>query len=130
MILGAAYLFWMLRKVVFGPLREPSTHGHARTHEETTAVGHHEEVRPVAWYEVAGLAPLMVLIVLIGLMPGPFLARIRPAVATIDRNLQAQRGTRAAMIAASPPTPVQMKSSATLESMLGPRRTSQGTSRP
>ena len=33
MILGAAYLLWMLRKVVFGPLREPSSDGHgmART---------------------------------------------------------------------------------------------------
>ena len=29
MILGACYLFWMLRKVVFGPLREPAEHGHA-----------------------------------------------------------------------------------------------------
>jgi NADH-quinone oxidoreductase subunit M len=121
MILGAAYLLWMLRKVVFGPLREPSPHG----------AGHdHEEIRPVSWYEFAGLAPLMVLIVLIGLAPGPFLARIQPAVAAIDRNLQAQRGTRAATIAAGPPTPVQMKTSATLESMLGPRRTGQETRRP
>jgi NADH-quinone oxidoreductase subunit M len=121
MILGAAYLLWMLRKVVFGPLREPSSHG----------AGHaHEEIHPVAWYEVAGLAPLMVLIVLIGLAPGPFLARIRPAVTAIDRNLQAQRGTQAATIAAAPAMPGQMKSSVTLESMIGPRRTIQGTSRP
>ena len=27
----------------------------------------------MAWYEIAGLAPLMVLIVLIGVVPGPFL---------------------------------------------------------
>ena len=29
MILGACYLLWMLRKVVFGPLREPADHEHA-----------------------------------------------------------------------------------------------------
>jgi hypothetical protein len=37
------------------------------------------------------LAPLMVLIVLIGVMPGPFLDRLRPSLAEIDRNLQEQR---------------------------------------
>jgi hypothetical protein len=31
------------------------------------------------------------MIVLIGVVPGPFLARIRPAVAAIDGNLQRQR---------------------------------------
>ena len=90
MILGACYLLWMLRKVVFGPLREPHAHGHE-------AGGSHAEVpdrpavRPVGWHEMAGLVPLMVLIVLIGTVPGPFLARIRPAVAVIDDNLQRQR---------------------------------------
>jgi NADH-quinone oxidoreductase subunit M len=90
MILGAAYLLWMLRKVVFGPLHEP---GHAEGGQATGGDGHaaHEPVRPVGWYEIAGLAPLMVLIVVIGVLPGPFLDRIRPTVEQIDRNLQAQR---------------------------------------
>ena len=51
------------------------------------------EVRPVGWHEIAGLAPLMVLIVVIGVLPGPFLDRIRPSVGAIDRNLQDQRGS-------------------------------------
>jgi NADH-quinone oxidoreductase subunit M len=73
MVLGAYYLLWMLQRVLFGPLREPHGHGD----------GHAAAVRPVGWHEVAGLAPLMVLIVLIGVYPRPFLDRISPAVAPI-----------------------------------------------
>jgi NADH-quinone oxidoreductase subunit M len=124
MILGAAYLLWMLRKVVFGPLREPSSHGHDDH-------GHgHEEIRPVQWYEIAGLAPLMVMIVLIGMVPGPFLSRIRSAVAAIDNNLQAQRGTRSATLAAAP-TPTSPEASAVAyQPSLMPRAISQEASRP
>jgi NADH-quinone oxidoreductase subunit M len=90
MILGACYLLWMLRKVVFGPLHEPSAHSRS---EETEHAGPAAPgaIRPIGWHEVAGLAPLMTMIVLIGIFPGPFLDRIRPAVSVIDRNLQAQR---------------------------------------
>ena len=42
-------------------------------------------VRPVGWHEIAGLTPLMVLIVLIGVYPRPFFDRIRPAVA-VDQH--------------------------------------------
>ena len=45
----------------------------------------------MGWHEIAGLAPLMVLIVLIGVIPGPFLDRIRPSAGEIDKNLQDQR---------------------------------------
>jgi len=87
MILGACYLLWMLRKVVFGPLREPADHEHAGGGND------HAAVRPIGWHEIAGLAPLMALIVLIGVVPGPFLDRIRPSVGQIDKNLQSQRGS-------------------------------------
>jgi NADH-quinone oxidoreductase subunit M len=99
MILGACYLFWLLRKVVFGPLREPVHHEHAAG---TNAA--HPEVRPVGWHEIAGLAPLMGLIVLIGVVPGPFLDRIRPSALEIDKNLQSQRGSmKMAAPTATPP---------------------------
>ncbi|MGO9597550.1 MAG: complex I subunit 4 family protein [Isosphaeraceae bacterium] len=95
MILGACYLLWMLRKVVFGPLHEPAAGGHESVHDNSAgaedAGGHSTGIAPVGWHEVAGLLPLMVLIVLIGVMPGPFLDRIRPSVQEIDKNLQAQR---------------------------------------
>jgi NADH-quinone oxidoreductase subunit M len=80
--LGAYYLFWMVQRVLFGPLREPQAHGHGDA-------GH--AVRPVAWHEVLGLAPLMVLMVLIGVYPRPIFDRIRPAVAPIVAGLDAAR---------------------------------------
>ncbi|MEW4567167.1 NADH-quinone oxidoreductase subunit M [Tautonia sp. JC769] len=74
-ILGAYYLFVMLQRVVFGPLREPDHHGHAGSHDT--------QVPPVRWYEIAGLAPLLVLIVVIGVYPKPFFDRITPSVEPI-----------------------------------------------
>jgi NADH-quinone oxidoreductase subunit M len=94
MILGACYLLWMIRNVVFGPLREP-----AADHEHAERGNDHGAVRPVGWHEIAGLAPLMALIVLIGVVPGPFLDRIRPTSGEIDKNLQSQRGSRQVAVA-------------------------------
>src|SRR5262249_6137291 len=77
MILGAFYLLWMLQKVVFGPLREPLVHaaegvpgtaGNGGGDVPAPAAAH-AAVRPVGWHEVAGLAPLMFLIVVIGVYP-------------------------------------------------------------
>ena len=84
MVLGAYYLLWMIQRILFGPLREPHAHaeGHDGAHGVTAAV------RPVGWHEIAGLTPLMVFIVLIGILPGPFLNRIRPAVAPIARRFE------------------------------------------
>ncbi len=81
MILGAAYLLWMLRKLLFGPLKEP--HGH--TTDATN--GHHPAVAPVGWYEIAGLSPLMILIVLIGVYPRPFLNQSKLAVVDLVETL-------------------------------------------
>jgi NADH-quinone oxidoreductase subunit M len=86
MILGAYYLLWMLQCVIFGPLREPLGHGHG--HGQAADHGP-EVIRPVGWHEIAGLAPLMVLIVVIGVYPRPFLDRIRPSVALIAAKFQA-----------------------------------------
>jgi NADH-quinone oxidoreductase subunit M len=83
MVLGAFYLLLLLKRVVFGPLVEPGghdDHGHG-----------HPEVRPLGWHEIAGLTPLAVLILWIGVAPEPFFARIRPAVAATNQNLQSQR---------------------------------------
>jgi NADH-quinone oxidoreductase subunit M len=84
MILGAYYLLWMLQRIVFGPLREP-VHAHAMPplaggSGDHDAHGHSSSTRPIGWHEVAGLTPLMVLIVLIGVWPAPFFNRMRPSV--------------------------------------------------
>jgi len=89
MILGAYYLLWMLQRVVFGPLREPHSHdeGHgANTH---AAASHELPVRPIGWHEIAGLTPLMVFIVLIGVYPAPLFDRLRPTVAAIASRFDA-----------------------------------------
>jgi len=88
MILGAYYLLLMVQRVFFGPLLEPSVHSHG---DAETA--HHAAVRPVGWHEIAGLAPLMVLIVAIGVFPKPFFDRIRPATAPIAARFD-QSGVR------------------------------------
>jgi NADH-quinone oxidoreductase subunit M len=75
MVLGAYYLLVMIRRLLFGPLVEPH-HGHDHDHD-------HPAVPPVAWYEIAGLTPLMVLIVLIGVYPRPIFERISPPVRQI-----------------------------------------------
>ena len=49
---------------------------------------HEAAVRPVGWHEIAGLTPLMVLIVVIGVFPGPFFDRIRPSVAPIAARVE------------------------------------------
>ncbi len=91
MVLGACYLLWVLRAVVFGPLREPA---HDAASGETTGPGdhatNHPPIAPIGWHEVAGMTPILSLIVLIGVYPRPFLDQIRPAMGRLDRNTQAQ----------------------------------------
>jgi NADH-quinone oxidoreductase subunit M len=83
MILGAYYLLWMLQRVVFGPLREPLDHGHGHGDAEAGHDAHPAGVRPLGWHEVAGLTPLMVFIVLIGVFPDALFSRARSSVGTI-----------------------------------------------
>jgi NADH-quinone oxidoreductase subunit M len=83
MILGAFYLLWMLRRLIFGPLHEPGghdDHGHGPA-----------GVRLIGWHEVAGLAPLMFMIVAVGVYPRPIFDQIQPAVDGIIRNIEVQR---------------------------------------
>jgi NADH-quinone oxidoreductase subunit M len=80
MILGGYYLFWMLQRVLFGPLKEPHAHDHG-------ANAHTSPVPPVGWHEIAGLTPLMVLIIGIGIFPGPFFRTIGPVVEPIAERL-------------------------------------------
>ena len=102
MVLGAYYLLTMLQKVVFGPLKEPATHGHES-----------HGVRPLGWHEIAGLTPLLVLIVLIGIYPKPFLERLRPPVAPIAARFEPKRAAivqaKSAPVAAPAPTSTSLR---------------------
>ena len=108
MILGAYYLLLMVQRVVFGPLREPVPHGHEVHAPESSdshdAHGTVSTMRPIGWHEIAGLTPLMALIVGMGVYPGPFFARLRPAVAPVVENAAAEsaRAKDATSLAALP----------------------------
>ncbi len=110
MILGAYYLMWMLRRVIFGPLREPGGHdghgeGKAPPGDEHGAP--HVSCPRIGWHEIAGLAPLMFLIVAIGVYPRPIFEQIRPAVDSVLRDIQSQRrpGGRGDEAEGHPPVP-------------------------
>ncbi|HYO73463.1 MAG TPA: NADH-quinone oxidoreductase subunit M [Archangium sp.] len=62
-ILGAAYMLWMVQKVFFGPL----------THREN------QGLTDLNLREFATVAPFLVLVLVMGLMPQPFLDRINPS---------------------------------------------------
>jgi NADH-quinone oxidoreductase subunit M len=68
MILGAAYMLWLYRRVIFGALLQ----GHLRT------------IRDLRAYEVAAFAPLAVLVLLMGIYPALFLD---PMAASVDHLL-------------------------------------------
>jgi NADH-quinone oxidoreductase subunit M len=99
MVLGACYLFWMLRKILFGPLKEPVPHASSGETISPAAL-RHTVVSPVGAHEIAGLAPVMFLIVAIGVYPRPILEQMRPTLAKIDQNAQARR---AGVVADLPP---------------------------
>jgi NADH-quinone oxidoreductase subunit M len=62
-ILGAAYMLWMVQKVFFGGI----------THREN------QHLRDMNVREMLTTAPFIVLVAVMGLMPQPFLDRIAPS---------------------------------------------------
>ncbi|MBI2807642.1 MAG: NADH-quinone oxidoreductase subunit M [Planctomycetes bacterium] len=76
-ILGAWYLMTMLRQVFFGPLKEPEHAGH--------------EVKDINPREIAALAPIMALCLLIGVFPQPVLNSIKPDIDVVADILQKRK---------------------------------------
>jgi NADH-quinone oxidoreductase subunit M len=70
-VLGAVYMLWMYRRVIFGPLKNPAN----------------EKLADLNFREVALLTPILLLIVVMGVYPQPFLRRIEPAVALTLKNI-------------------------------------------
>ncbi len=74
-LLGAWYMLWLYQRVFFGPARESSKDKK-----------HHHDVRDMNVREVCALAPLIVLIVWIGVQPNFFLKRMSPTLRDLSRN--------------------------------------------
>ena len=70
-ILGAVYMLWMYRRVVFGPLTNPAN----------------EKLSDLNARELLVLAPIVALIVLMGVYPRPFLTRIEPAASAALKRI-------------------------------------------
>jgi NADH-quinone oxidoreductase subunit M len=74
-ILGAIYMLWMLRRVIFGPL----------SHSEN------QTLQDLNGREILILAPVVALIVFLGIYPQPFLSRMTPSIdLTLKRVLTVQ----------------------------------------
>ena len=63
-VLGAVYMLWMFQRVMFGPLTKPEN----------------QQMTDLSGIERAVLVPLLVLIVVMGVYPAPFLSRMEPSV--------------------------------------------------
>ena len=75
MILSAIYMLWMFRRVIFGPLTNPEN----------------QKLKDLDGREILILAPVVALIIVMGVYPQPFLSRVKPAVdLTLKRIFAAQ----------------------------------------
>jgi NADH-quinone oxidoreductase subunit M len=82
-ILGAWYLMTLLRDVFFGELKEPSHDGHAI-----------EDITP---REIATLAPIMALCLLLGVYPQPILDSVKPDIDVVANILKGRKEALAKM---------------------------------
>ena len=75
-IFAAVYLLWMVQRVFFGKLTNPKN----------------KTLKDLSWRELVLIAPLLFLMVFMGVYPAPFLNRSREAVAAIEQRLMKQAG--------------------------------------
>jgi NADH-quinone oxidoreductase subunit M len=97
-VLGAVYMLWMYQRVVFGPV----------THEENAALA------DLTRREITVLAPVVVLIVLMGVYPTPFLRTMEPSVQALVARIAAGQA-RAAPTAPAVARAVERKDDAPAE---------------
>jgi NADH-quinone oxidoreductase subunit M len=89
-VLGAWYMLWLVERVLFGPLREP------------TGGGHHVHVPDLSLREGLALAPLVVWMFWLGLAPDYFLRRTEKASQQAIVNLPASNSQPADLASAHP----------------------------
>ncbi len=71
-ILGAVYMLWVYQRVMFGKLTNPKN----------------QDLPDLSRREIVYMAPLLVLIVLMGVYPQPFLAKMAPSVDQVLAQVQ------------------------------------------
>jgi len=88
-ILAALYLLWLVQKVFWGPI----------TKDENRSIP------DIAWNEIAAVVPLVVLMVWIGVHPGPFLDRMQPSVQQLLATVRNDRDSSKVFTTQSHPSP-------------------------
>jgi NADH-quinone oxidoreductase subunit M len=78
MVLGAVYMLTMYQRVVFGPVR----------HEENATL------QDLTRREIVVLAPVVAMIVVMGVYPQPFLRTMEPSVAALVERMETRRAAR------------------------------------
>jgi NADH-quinone oxidoreductase subunit M len=73
-VLAAAYMLWMFRRVMFGPVDNPEN----------------RKLIDLDWREKAVLVAISLPILVIGLYPDPFLRRIEPSVSALLQDVEAR----------------------------------------
>jgi len=81
MILGAVYMLWMFRRVMFGPLER----------EEN------KTLKDLNGRELAVMIPILILIVWMGVYPRPFLKKMDVSVAAFVERIKVTRAASAEM---------------------------------
>ncbi len=79
-VLGAVYMLWMFRRVMFGPVVNKANLG----------------LRDLTRREVWVLSPVVVMIFIMGILPRPFLSRMEPAVTDLVAAVEREAGYRLA----------------------------------
>jgi NADH-quinone oxidoreductase subunit M len=75
-IFAAVYLLWMVQRVFFGKITNPKNKG----------------LKDLSWREIGLMAPLLFLMVYMGVYPKPFIEKSRSAVVAIQERVMQQAG--------------------------------------
>ncbi|MGQ0634749.1 MAG: complex I subunit 4 family protein [Planctomycetaceae bacterium] len=94
-ILGAWYMLWLVQRTFFGKLREPPLEDHAPHGDQHAHPAPHAGHAPLADLnsrELFALAPVLALIVWIGVHPQFFIRRMEPSVQQVVQLLEGGSG--------------------------------------
>lgn len=89
-IFAAVYLLWMIQRVFFGKITNPANRG----------------LKDLSWREIGLIAPLLFLMLYMGVYPAPFLNRSQNAVAAIQQRVSGgEKGGSIDHVEGQPTTP-------------------------
>ena len=75
-IFAAVYMLWMVQRVFFGKVTNPKN----------------KNLKDLSWRELGLIAPLLILMVYMGVFPKPFLKRSRESIVAIQERVMGQAG--------------------------------------